>query len=121
MSFTGNATYAQLYPSRSPGDAGEKIYEQGSVFLREYDKVVEIFILAEIHDGLILVCVNDGNRWSDGNITSINNDHISCTESELLRSFYPMEDEFKFVGLAKDVLGLNARAARLASGPFEDA
>ena len=36
MSFTGNATYAELYPSRPSGDAGDadkKTYKAGSVFL----------------------------------------------------------------------------------------
>ncbi len=120
MSFTGNAIYAELYPSRPSGGSDLKLYKVGAVFL--FDGYVtadkpEFFMLTRVHgDGLILACINDGNHWSDFSIPYANDNKDSCTTAELLKDFSPWQDRFKFVGMAKDVLGCCVSCRYVASG-----
>lgn len=107
MSFTGNATYAQLYPSRPPIDLGEKTYKQGSVFAYTDSRRSDIYLLAEFSGGFKLVSIFKGSRWEERLIPSIAG---VCTKDELLTSFGASRNNFRFMGMAKDILGLTARA-----------
>ena len=107
MSFANRFTYAELYPSRLP-----VTYRRGSVFLCTNPDGNQLYLLAAVVGGFSLVCVTEGTRWEDKLIQTLGG---VCDERTLLKSFYPFEDRFKFIGMAKDVLGLTARAAYIAN------
>ncbi len=110
MRFTGNATYAQLYPSRPSIDVCAKTYKAGSVFLDvdiEQGDEQDLFILARVNmHELIMICIADGNRWADRLIPiTVGN---TCTEFDFVAI---VGGDFKFVGMSKDVFGVELVAA----------
>lgn len=125
MSFTGKATYAQLYLSRSPGDTCGvgTTYESGSVFLDtdiDEDEIgfyTKLYLLVRVNEQeFMLVGINDGNRWRN---TPIPTPAVVtyCTESKFIAH---AGKDFRFIGMAKDVLDISNQAHRIIE-EIEDA
>lgn len=116
MSFTGKATYTQLYPSRPLGDASacadQTVYVTGSVFLgldTEDGKDRELFLLARVaKTKFILICLMDGNRYSNRLIPASLTGR--CTEFDFVSH---VGSKFLFIGRIKDVLDVSNQAHRI--------
>ena len=119
MSFTGNATYAELYPSRPSIDVvQEKIYEAGSVFLDtdidedEIGLYTRLYLLVRVNEQeFMFVGINDGNRWANTPITlSTNTQCTYCTEHDFVAH---AGKDFRFIGMAEDVLDISNQVHRI--------
>lgn len=116
MSFTGKATYAELYPAVSSCDVCDDVsgttYNSGSVFLdtdTEDGFYPELYLLVRVSEyDFMLVAVNDGNRWSNTPIPVPIN--ASCAEHDFI---VHAGGDFRFIGMAEDVLDVSNQAHRI--------
>lgn len=95
MSFIGKATYAELYPSRSPDGARlDDRYEYGSVIRT---KIYGDILLIQIAEGVIAVSMNNGNHWNMEKIPETNRIDYkrTCSGNDLRIKF----GEFEFLGM----------------------
>ncbi len=106
MSFTGKATYAQLYPNRpscDAGDVGGETYGQGAVLRARGG---QYFLLSQLGQGMSLIILASGNRWKDGYIPTCRTRPSRCTAIQILD--YLDCSPFEYVGPSRSVLAVNA-------------
>lgn len=124
MSFTGKATYAELYPSTLQDSANEYYYE-GSVFSIQHCERLseEYYMLSATSRGMVLIDISTGKKLHGVLIKLADGMPFvrRCTRQSA-HGFYVAPGDFrlrfdtlKFIGVAKDVLGLTVRAAYIAN------
>ena len=103
MSFTGKATYAELYPNHLLSGVVEKTYGQGAVFRAHSG---QYFLLAQLGRGMFLILLASGNRWKDECVPTCKIRPNRCVASQILE--YLDCDHFEYVGASRIVLAINA-------------
>ncbi len=103
MSFTGRATYAELYPNHLLDNKNADAYGQGSVFRARGG---QYFLLVQLAHGISLIILQTGNRWKDAFIDEGEVFFRACTFSQIRA--YLNCNLLEYVGHSSVVLAINA-------------